>query len=75
VQVRHVDFIEVNETDASDTRRREVNRRRTAETTRSDDEHRGGAELVLAGFAELREGDLAGVAIHRVYGSNRLAIS
>jgi len=72
VQVRDVDAIEVDQTDASDPRRREIQRGRTAETSGADDQDRGLCQFFLAFGSYLGELDLAGVAI---YGSSRDTIS
>ena len=54
--------IEVDETDSSDTRRGEIHRCRTAEPSRTDDEHRCPFELALSLKADLWDQQVAAVA-------------
>ena len=72
LQVRDVDVVEVDEPDASHARGGEIQRRGRAQPPRADDQHRAARELLLPFFAELRQREVAGVAVH---GSKRATIS
>ncbi len=59
MEVRQVDLVKIDQTNPSDARRRQIDRRRTAEPPRADDQHRAVRELALPGVSELGKGDLA----------------
>ena len=62
VQVRFVDAIEIDETEASDASGREVDRDRASESARADDQRGAAGESTLSFFAELGKADLPRIA-------------
>src|SRR5262249_60739330 len=72
LKVRDVDIVEVDEPDAANAGRGEIQRRGRAQTSGADDQYGAARELRLPFFAEIRQREMAGVAVH---GSNRETIS
>src|ERR1700742_2481543 len=63
VQIRGLDFVEVDEADPADAGGGEIERRGAAEPTGADDEHGAAPKLLLPFLSELREDLLTRVAI------------
>ena len=53
LEIRFVDGVEVDETETSDARRREIQRDRAAQAADADDQRRSALELLLTFFADL----------------------
>ena len=63
LQVRRVDDVHVDDAERADARGREVHRGGRAEATRAEQQHLGLEQLLLAGFADLGQEDVALVAV------------
>ena len=59
MEIRDVDRIEVDQPDRADPRRRQVHRRRGAESASADAQHAGGFQAPLTSDADLAEGQMA----------------
>ena len=63
LEVGQVDDVEVDETDGPDPGRREIQRRRAAEAAGADEQRLRGEQPCLAGRADLRDEQVAAVAL------------
>ena len=67
LQVGQIDHIVVDQPDRADAGGGEVEQHRRAEAARPDDQHARGEQLRLAGAADLRQQDMARVALDLVF--------
>src|SRR5690606_1565857 len=63
VQIRHVDYVEIDDADFPDAGRSEIEGERRAEATGTYEQHGGGFELLLSGEPERREREVAAVSL------------